>query len=248
MIGGAVGEDPLVGGGDVGVGAEQGGDAAIEIPAQGNFFAGGFAVQVEEDDLGGDLAEELVGLTEGVVAGGHEDAALQVHDGVALAGGELALVDAEARGADGIVGGAQDAAAANVGVGGDGHVLEDLALVPDVIAGGDDVGAEVEELFRDGGGDAEASGGVLSVDDEEVDGIGFKDVGKVFADDVAAGGAKDIADKENVHLRSLHGRRREIVECASDESSNPWLGVVAFLHGTEWAVPVKRSGVGGVGE
>ena len=100
----------------------------------------------------------------------------------------------------GVVGGAEDAAAAGVGVGGDGHVFEDLFFVPDVVAGGDDVGAEVEEFFGDGGGDAEAAGGVFAVDDEEVDGVGFEDVGKVLAYDVAAGGSEDIADKENVHL------------------------------------------------
>ena len=149
--------------------------------------------------LADDLAEEFVGLAEGVVAAGHEDAALEVHDGVGLAGGELALVDAEAGGADGVVGGAEDAAAADVRVDGDGHVLEDLFFVPDVIAGGDDVGAKVEELFCDGGRDAEAAGGVFSVDDEEIDGVGFKDVGEMFADDVAAGGAKDVADEEDIH-------------------------------------------------
>ena len=156
-------------------------------------------MEVEEDYFCGDLVEELVGFAERVVAGGHEDATLEVHDGVGLAGRELALVDAEAGGADGVVGGTEDAAAADVGVGGDGHVLEDLALVPDVIAGGDDVCAEIEELFCDGRGDAEAASGVLSVDDEEVDGVGFEYVRKVFADDVAAGGAKDIADKKDVH-------------------------------------------------
>jgi hypothetical protein len=61
------------------------------------------------------------------------------------------------------------------------------------------MGPEIEELFCDGGGDAEAAGGVFSIDDEEIDGVGFDDVGKVFADDVAAGGAKDIADKKDVH-------------------------------------------------
>jgi hypothetical protein len=34
-------------------------------------------------------------------------------------------------------------------------------------------------------------------------------VGKVFADDVAAGGTKDIADEKNVHRMSLHGARAE---------------------------------------
>jgi hypothetical protein len=30
-------------------------------------------------------------------------------------------------------------------------------------------------------------------------------VGKMFADNMAAGGAKDIADKEDIHWKSLHG-------------------------------------------
>jgi hypothetical protein len=30
-------------------------------------------------------------------------------------------------------------------------------------------------------------------------------MGKMFADDVAAGGAEDIADKEDIHWKSLHG-------------------------------------------
>jgi len=164
-------------------------------------------VKVEEDHLCGDLAQEFIGFAEGIVAGGHEDAALEVHDGVGLAGGKLALVDAEAGGADGVVGRADNAAPADVRVGGDGHVFEDLFFVPDVIAGGDDMGTEVEEFVGDGGGDAEASGSVLAVDDEKVYGIGFKDVGKVFADDMAAGGAKYIADKEDIHWKSLHGVR-----------------------------------------
>jgi hypothetical protein len=67
------------------------------------------------------------------------------------------------------------------------------------------VGSEVEEFFGDGGGDAETAGGVLAVDDEEVDGVGFHDVGEVFADDVAAGGAKDVADEEDIHFEILHG-------------------------------------------
>ena len=68
-----------------------------------------------------------------------------------------------------------------------------------MVAGGDDVGAEIEELFCDGRGDAEATSGVFTVDDEEVDGVGFEDVGEVFADDMAAGGAKDVSDKKDVH-------------------------------------------------
>jgi hypothetical protein len=205
LVGGAVGQDALVGSGYVGVCAEQGSDAAVEIPAKGDLFASGFAMKVEQDDLCGDFAEEFVGFTEGIVATGHEDAALQVHDGVLLAVAQFSLVDAEAGCADGVVGGAQDTAATDVRVGGDGHVFEDLALVPDMVASGDDMGTEVEEFFGDGGCNAEASGGVFAVDDEEVDGVGFEDVGKMFTDDVAAGGAKDVADKKDIHWKSLHG-------------------------------------------
>lgn len=90
-------------------------------------------------------------------------------------------------------------------VGWHSHVLEYLLLVPDVISGSDDMRAEVEELLGDGGGNAEASGGVLAVDDKQINGVGFDDVGQVFADDVAAGGAEDVPDKKNIHSKSLHG-------------------------------------------
>jgi hypothetical protein len=195
------------------VGAEDGGDAAVEVPAQGGLFAGGFGVEVDEDDLGVgvalDLGEEVVGLAEGVIGGGHEDAALHVDDGVLGAVAQRAFVEAEAGGAVREVGGADDAAAAHVGVGGDGHVFDNLFFVPDVVAGGDDMRTEVEEFFGDGGGDAEAAGGVFAVDDEEVDGVGFEDVGEVLAYDVAAGRSEDVADEENVHLWILaRGRER----------------------------------------
>ena len=72
------------------------------------------------------------------------------------------------------------------------------------------MGAEVEEFFGDGWGDTEAAGGVFAVDDKEIDGVGFEDVGEMLADDVAAGRAKDVADEKNVHRMSLargYGRR-----------------------------------------
>jgi hypothetical protein len=81
-------------------------------------------------------------------------------------------------------------------------------------------------------------------------------VGKVFADDVAAGGAEDIADEEDIHWKSLHGGG--YVSCATwpnlarqklGEGGPPSLvGVVASCHGTEWAVSTERAGVGGAGE
>src|ERR1700721_1393191 len=114
LVGCASGENALVCRGNVGVGTEQSGDATVEVPPKGYLFAGGFAMEVEENDLCGDLAEKLVGLAKGVVATRHEDAALEVHDGIALAVAEFALVDSEAGSADRVVGWAQDASATDV--------------------------------------------------------------------------------------------------------------------------------------
>jgi len=107
-----------------------------------------------------------------------------------------------------------------------------------VVAGGDDVGTQVKELLGDGGRDAEAASGVFAIDDEEINGVGFKDVGQMFADDVAAGGAKDVADEEDVHWKILHGRgedrrgrMRDYVEKKSQVPGGPsrrYLVVLAF--------------------
>src|SRR5215472_767837 len=47
-VGCALRKDTGVGGGDVCVGSEDGGDTAVEVPAEGDFFAGGFGVDVED--------------------------------------------------------------------------------------------------------------------------------------------------------------------------------------------------------
>jgi hypothetical protein len=72
-----------------------------------------------------------------------------------------------------------------------------------MISGRDDMRAEVEEFFGDRRRDAEASSSVFAVDDKEIDGIIFEDVGQMFADDMAAGGAEDIADKKDIHDKML---------------------------------------------
>ena len=49
-------------------------------------------------------------------------------------------------------------------------VIDDLAAVPDMIAGGDNVDPGVVELLANLGRDAEAMGRVLAVDDDEIEG------------------------------------------------------------------------------
>src|SRR5580698_1084060 len=52
LVSGAAGKNALVGSGDVSVRAEHCGDAAVEVPTHGAFFAGGFSVEVDDDDFG----------------------------------------------------------------------------------------------------------------------------------------------------------------------------------------------------
>ena len=51
LQGGAAGEDPLVGGGDVGVGAEHGAHPAVEVEAHRLLLAGRLGVEVDQDHL-----------------------------------------------------------------------------------------------------------------------------------------------------------------------------------------------------
>ena len=75
LVGGAAGQHALVGGGNVGVRAQDGSDAAIEMPAHGDLFAGGFGMKIDEDDFGLDAGQQVVDGVEGVVGAVHEDAA-----------------------------------------------------------------------------------------------------------------------------------------------------------------------------
>jgi len=64
-----------------------------------------------------------------------------------------------------------------------------------MVAGGEDVRAQLEKLVGNLRGQAEAAGGVLRVDDGELDAVGLADVADVLADDAAARAAEDVADE-----------------------------------------------------
>lgn len=171
-VGGAVGEDFFVGGLDVGVGAEDGGDFAVEHEAEGDFFGGCFGVEVYED-AGGfffDFGDEVVDGVEGVVDGDvHEGASHGVDDAEfdAVAG------DDDVAGAWAVFGKVEGADEAGFF----GEEGLDFALVPCVVAEGDDVDFVAEDFVGDFWGDAAAAGGVFAVDDDEVGGVGFDEFG-----------------------------------------------------------------------
>ncbi len=74
-----------------------------------------------------------------------------------------------------------------------------LALVPDVVAGRHHVGAGRDRLAKDLLGDAEAAGGVLAVDDDEIEPEIGNQAGQLFPHRRAAGLADHVAEEEKPH-------------------------------------------------
>ena len=80
-----------------------------------------------------------------------------------------------------------------------GDVGDDLALVPDVVAGGDAVDAGLVQLGADLGGDAEARRRVLAVDRHEIE-TEFAPQARDFLDHrIAAGPADDVTAEQDLH-------------------------------------------------
>lgn len=190
------GEDAGVGGGDVGVGAEDGGGAAGAVPAHGDFFGGGFGVDLDEGDRAvGELVEEAVDTGEGVVCleGVHEESA---EDGDDVDGRQAGRFDghrAPAWGGVGEVGGPDE-------VGGFFEGAEDLFFAEGVVAEGHGVDAGVLEFAEQFGGQARAVGGVFGVGDDEVGLEAFAELGQALPGREEAWGADDVTEEEEVHV------------------------------------------------
>ena len=130
----------------------------------------------------------------------HEDAAHDVGDQNARAVPGQVDAGAAAGRALGIIGGAQEAVLAR-------GECQRLALVPDMIAGGDDIGAcgerGLENLFRD----AETAGRVLAVDDDEIEPEIGNQAGKLLPHRRPPRFAHHVAEKEKSHGSSIEADR-----------------------------------------
>ena len=62
LVAGALAQHTAVGGGNVGVGAPDGADAAVKHVTHGQFLRGGLGVEVQQDQLGVQVLEDLVDL------------------------------------------------------------------------------------------------------------------------------------------------------------------------------------------
>lgn len=197
-VGGATGEDLVIGCLDVGVGADDDGDFAIERAAHGNLFGSGFAMEVNKDagcfrtQLGYfrfDNKEGVVGLRP------HEGAAQGVDDAEFLA---VAADDdrAAAGGAGRVVDGAQEA---RLGV----EVGVDFLLIPSVVAESDNVSPGTHQVDAEFGGDAISAGRIFAVHDKEIGSVLRLEGGDGGTNDIAAGFAHDVTKKNHFH-QAIH--------------------------------------------
>src|SRR3981081_332743 len=79
------------------------------------------------------------------------------------------------------------------------EVVEDLALVPNVIAGSDDVNIEFEQLFGQRRRNAETRGRILSIRNDDINRLVADNSRQPILDDQPSRPSKNVADKENPH-------------------------------------------------
>ena len=75
------------------------------------------------------------------------------------------------------------------------QVVIDLALIPNVIAGGDDIHAIAEDFVSKLGSNAESAGCILAVGDCQVDILSGNQSREMFRNQAASYGRENIADE-----------------------------------------------------
>ena len=180
----------------MGMGAPQGGDAAVQIIGHGQLFAGGLGVKVHQCE-GGLFPglQQAVRRGEGVVAAPGQVAPADEHQHRHLHPAQVIDPVAPARSAGGEVGRAENVAVLL-------QIIGDLHFAPGVVAQGDDVGPGGKQVVGLLGGQAGA-GDVLAVDNGEVHALHFFKVRQMAAQVGGALLAGDVADGQNA---KFHGR------------------------------------------
>src|SRR5262249_5404555 len=156
-------------------------------------------MDVDKNDFGFDALDQLIGDTKRVVVRGHENPALQVDNRV----GNIsftALVQAPSGHARRIVRGTQYPARRTMGIPvSGGEIVDDLPLIPDMVSGGQNVDAHLEQFLGEGRSDSEASGSVLTIGKHKIDGVLFHQRRKALFDNRPSRPAEDVTNKKNAH-------------------------------------------------
>jgi hypothetical protein len=205
-------QDSLVGGGDVGVGADGGRESSGRVPTHRDFLAGGFRMEVEQPVRGRDQLVEFVDGAEGVVVPGlHGDAAADVHHG------ELNAVARDDRPpsagrALGEIDGSDDRA-----------IFVEVAVAfsfgKAMVTKGDGVDFRGEELVGDFGRDSVSARRVFAVNNRKEGLVGVLEGGESFQDYFPPRFAHDVAEEQDsvAHALSL----TEQIEENHADSSRP---------------------------
>ena len=195
LVGGAAWKDLVVGGRYMAVRPEDGRDAAIGKMTERHLFARGLGVKIDEDRRGLDaeveFGEELFEPGEGVIERIHEEPAHQVDDENAPLADRM-QPPAGTGGSLREVRRAQDAGIAL-------DIGDDFALVPDVIAGGQDIDFGVVKFAAEAFGQAAAGRRVLGIDDDQVEGEPTAQGRHVLFYGLTAGPSDNIATKQDFH-------------------------------------------------
>src|SRR4051812_19495899 len=150
-------------------------------------------MEVDEDHLRREFLQDLVHQAEGVVVTGHKHAPLHINDGVLHALARLTFIPAMPGGTGREVRGTNQPA--SLAAGGIIHVLHDVALVPNVIARGNDADAMLEKFLGDLWRNAKTSSGVFTVSNDEVDSVLGNYLRQAMLDDGASGASENVSDE-----------------------------------------------------
>ena len=176
------------------MGPDDGAHSPVEVDPEGGLLARHFAMEVDEADRGQRvraLVEKTVGIGEGVLDRDHVGAALEVQDGdVGPVRGDVGAPATTRHALGPVVVRSQDPLVAVEG-------RQDLLLVPDVIARGDDIHARPVERLGGGRGEAHPSGQVLAVGGDEVHAVEIPQAGELPLDGLAARPADHVADHQD---------------------------------------------------
>ncbi len=164
--------------------------------AHRHFLRRGFGVHVHHDRIRRFAERACVELRidgcKRIVLRLHENAAERRDDENILPVPRLKEIRALARRAGGKIARAQHAV----------FIIDEgqnLALVGPVVAGGDAIDAQREEIVGDGAREAEATRRVLAVDDDEIELEAIDQARKFRRHHVAARLSDDVADEKNAH-------------------------------------------------
>ena len=138
-------------------------------------------------------------VRKGIVVRGHEHTSLQVDHSVGNFSFK-SLIHARPRHVRRIIRRSQHAPCRSVPVALNHlKVIDDFALIPDVIAGCDHVDVQLEEFFRQRRSNAEASRRIFAVRNDQIDGVIADDSGQPVFDDISSRASENVADKKNSH-------------------------------------------------